>query len=1429
MRTKTLTKFKSQVLTLVLTIAALAAGHTTAWAQETTGQLLGNATDGYYVNMPKSNTVDTAPTINLSTDLGVGVTSIKVYDDGGIDGKYSNNCDAYLIITSTQGCKIKVYGSVNTQTDLAQWYDYLEVFDVSANKNLFKVDGNSSIDETSTGNTIRIHFHSNEAMVYDGFEITVTLLDQVTNYSITRANVEGGTFTTSVSGSAVTQTTMDQTVTVNATPASGYYLNGVNVGIDGSSLTVPVADGDFISRTATFTMPPANVTVTPTFTSDATSLFLRMPVSGSESRTIPSGITSFKLYDDGGAEGNYSKNCDGTLTLTAPTNCVLQLTGSMEYDNGWGSLKVYNGANTSSATIPRESNTAMGNAVITTGQYMTIRFAGGSFSHSGLDLTVTVIDKTPRAITVTNPASGGTVTASVSSATVNTEVTLTAIPVSGYKLAHLSVTDTNGNPVAVNWDGSFDNTATFKMPGSVVTVTPTFTNDMTAEGGVFVNMPVTGTTTLDASDLASIQSFKLYDDGGVSDVFSPGANGTLTLTAPEGCKLRIEGTILTRTTDALCIYDGVNTSAATIVDAVHSVSSEALKSVSAASTGQSLTVVFSTNNNTPTYSGLDFVVSIFNASQSFDISKAVSITGGDINIIVGASAATTAHPGETVTVSATPSEGYIFNGITVTDGNSKHVMTDGAWYSSNTATFIMPNSSVTVTPVFSLNEYAVYVPGGGRNRSISFSSSISSLKINGFDGGSSTSGTLNLTAPDNHVIRLTGSAVFQFVGTASGGSSLAISYGTGSPYRYTVGQENGTYSNTLTSSGTEMQVRIETNNHTVTPDLVATAGHNIGVKTDIEHGTIAIDKNFAADGETVTVTATPAAGYRVGRISYYNVGGGSQLFFVGDVLLTGGVYSFTMPANVLANILVNATFVGENTEFTVTLTGGAHATASGGSTTQANLTGPMETVTYTANLGYHFGPFGGGPLYGIHTKWINETTVTVSGTPTSNVNETVPNAEANTYTVAFDGNGATNGSMSGQAFTYDAAQNLTACGYTKEGYSFVGWNTVATPTNENPGIAYTDAQSVQNLSAENGATITLYALWKKLLTNADVTIADIPSQEYTGSALTPVVTITDGSTELTKDTHYTVTLPEGGCTNTGNYTITLTGIGNYDGTTTKTFTINAKVTDYGALDVSQDENGTTATIDGSETGTINITSDVTVDNVSLSRTFTASEAATLMLPFAIDVANTSGAAFYTYTGVTYNDTKQKWEATMTQVTSGTIAANTPYVVMPTDAAITFTGSVTLNTTGGGGQQTTNGDWTFKGTYEEKTWTADDCGNDYGFAATSGKATDGVTDVNAGDFVKLAAGAWIRPMRAYLTYTGTGNPWAAPKHRAGTELPQSISVVLVNSDGTTTEIETTNFTNYTNSDVWFTLDGRKLDKQPTTKGLYIVNGKKTVIK
>jgi hypothetical protein len=50
------------------------------------------------------------------------------------------------------------------------------------------------------------------------------------------------------------------------------------------------------------------------------------------------------------------------------------------------------------------------------------------------------------------------------------------------------------------------------------------------------------------------------------------------------------------------------------------------------------------------------------------------------------------------------------------------------------------------------------------------------------------------------------------------------------------------------------------------------------------------------------------------------------------------------------------------------------------------------------------------------------------------------------------------------------------------------------------------------------------------------------------------------------------------------------------------------------------------------------------------------------------------------------------------------------------------------------------------------------------------------------------------------------------------------------DNETTEIKTTDFTDYTDkADTWYSLDGRKLDKQPTKAGVYINGSRKVVIK
>lgn len=78
------------------------------------------------------------------------------------------------------------------------------------------------------------------------------------------------------------------------------------------------------------------------------------------------------------------------------------------------------------------------------------------------------------------------------------------------------------------------------------------------------------------------------------------------------------------------------------------------------------------------------------------------------------------------------------------------------------------------------------------------------------------------------------------------------------------------------------------------------------------------------------------------------------------------------------------------------------------------------------------------------------------------------------YTIKYNGNGATSGSMNDTSAAYDTAVSLTNNSFVKTGYQFIGWGIssgAATATCSN-------GASVKNLTATSGAVINLYALWK---------------------------------------------------------------------------------------------------------------------------------------------------------------------------------------------------------------------------------------------------------------------------------------------------------------------------------------------------------------
>ena len=404
-------------------------------------------------------------------------------------------------------------------------------------------------------------------------------------------------------------------------------------------------------------------------------------------------------------------------------------------------------------------------------------------------------------------------------------------------------------------------------------------------------------------------------------------------------------------------------------------------------------------------------------------------------------------------------------------------------------------------------------------------------------------------------------------------------------------------------------------------------------------------------------------------------------------------------------------------------------------------------------------------------------------------------------------------------------------GEAEEGYIFGAYNTSSGT------LSGSDNPYTLTMPASD---VTISATWKKLLSNTDITIADIPSQTYDGTALTPVITVTDGTTPLTQGTDYTVS-PET-ATNTGEYEVTITGIGNYDGTATKTFTIVPQVTNYGAATITWDQTGKTATLDGVSDLPCNITVETNVNHAVLNRTFTSGKKVTICLPFVVtaEQAATLGT-FYDFSGVT-----GEGQIEMTQVTSD-LTAHTPYIFEPSSGRTTFDfGEKTILT--GSPLTTSFYGLKFKGIYDRVKWTANnqdalynadraaELGKAYGFALQD--MTVGTKTYEVGQFVKLGDGVHSRAFRAYLLYDGTWdgnqptNPASSAPRRSDVTLPDVIEIVWKDADGNVTGISALDTRCGEMADYgtdWYTVDGRKLDGKPATKGLYINNGRKVVVK
>jgi len=405
-----------------------------------------------------------------------------------------------------------------------------------------------------------------------------------------------------------------------------------------------------------------------------------------------------------------------------------------------------------------------------------------------------------------------------------------------------------------------------------------------------------------------------------------------------------------------------------------------------------------------------------------------------------------------------------------------------------------------------------------------------------------------------------------------------------------------------------------------------------------------------------------------------------------------------------------------------------------------------------------------------------------------------------------------------------SAKDVTVRGYT----SWEAASEILTGGGENPGLV-NDITVTKN--TENGtwtftmpeANVWVVVTYAKNL--QDAWIEWIADQTWTGSAIEPTVYVMDGETELVLNTDYTVAYSNN--VNTGTATVTVTGTGNYSGTATATFTIVANKTNLNRAIILAEAYYSTISETNPDAAAVLLTAintakgvqdnaDATQDEVetaaqTLTDALNAAKAdvalkrITLVIPAKSYMARidadkrqienaVAGVKLYSVKSVTNTEVELTGELSV-------IAAEMPYFIY-NDNDTEVEVSIVVSS-----EDADNVDYDsdhFKGTLVDKTFTDVDMQEADHYVLSGGSSFVWVKDAGT-----LSAGkCWIELVPASEAHA------------------RRLSIVF-EGGLTPTGISTVKTTVDTKDAAVYDLQGRHV-MQPT-KGLFIVNGKKVVIK
>ena len=436
--------------------------------------------------------------------------------------------------------------------------------------------------------------------------------------------------------------------------------------------------------------------------------------------------------------------------------------------------------------------------------------------------------------------------------------------------------------------------------------------------------------------------------------------------------------------------------------------------------------------------------------------------------------------GETKAIANPTRTGYTFGGWTVS----------GTGSSVSGTTFTMGTENTTLTAKWTANTYTVAYNGNGSTGGSTASSThtynvAKALTANGFTrsyavtfnhnytGSTNTSKTATYTFKNwNTVAGGTGTSYANSASVtnlATSGTFNLYAQWTSASVSYTPTRTGYTFGGWFTDAACT-GTRVDTNG-TYTP----TAATTLYAKWTANTYTVAYNGNGSTGGSTASSTHT---------------------YDVAKALTANGFtrsYAVTFNHNYTGstNTSKTATYTFKNWNTVAGGTGTSYANSA--SVTNLATSGTFNLYAQWTSASVSYTPTRTGYTFG---GWFTDaactgTRVDTNGTYTPTAATTLyAKWTANTYTVAYNGNGSTGGSTASSTHTYDVAKALTANGFTRSyavtfnhnytgstntsktaTYTFKNWNTVAGGT----GTSYANSASVTNLATSG--TFNLYAQW----------------------------------------------------------------------------------------------------------------------------------------------------------------------------------------------------------------------------------------------------------------------------------------------------------------------------------------------------------------